>query len=119
MDQGAVAARPDAGMPDLRRVLVDFLWVLGLGVVGLTLSEWFADGPEGVLGGTLAWMGWVAGFALAGLRAEPGCVGRRVFKLWSSVSLALVAVGCIWFLWLAWSIRHPFSEYWQDALERT
>jgi len=50
MDQGAVAARPDAGMPDLRRVLVDFLWVLGLGVVGLTLSEWLADGPEGVLG---------------------------------------------------------------------
>ncbi len=108
--------RPAAGMPHVRRVLVDLLWVLALGVVGLSLCEWLADGPEGILGETLAWMGWVAGFALAGLRAEPGCVGRRVFKLWASVALALLAVGCIWFLWLAYSIRHPSSEYWSDAL---
>jgi len=116
MDQGPVVTRPAAGVPELRRVLVDLLWVIGLGVVGLILSELLMDGTEGILGGVLAWMGWVVGFALAGLRAEPGCVGRRVFKLWASVALALLAVGCIWFLWLAWSIPRPFSECWQDAL---
>ena len=120
MQQAAAPSRVAAIMGKPRRALVDLVWLLGLGALGLALSGCFPDGLGG-LAGIVATLGWVAGFVIAGLRAEPGRLVAGVLRLWAAVSLTMLAVGCIWFLWVVSTIRRPLSEFylsdaWHDAL---
>ena len=111
MDQGVDVASRSAASPWLRHLLVDLAWLLGLGFLGVILAEFLPDVVEYVV----AWLGWVAGFALAGLRAEPGWLARRILRLWAVVTLTMLGGGFFWAIWVYCSFPHPLDA-WPDSL---
>jgi hypothetical protein len=98
------------------RVMVDLAILLGLGFSGMMLSAFLPEGTEEVIRQGVALLAWVGGFALAGLREPSGRLWLGVVKLWAFLALVLVAVGVVWFLWLAVTIHHPLRLFWRDAL---
>jgi hypothetical protein len=116
MNETGAAPRPATAPGRPRRVLVDLLLMLGLGFAGVILGSLLPRGPGQIAMDGVALLGWVAGFALAGLREPSGRPWLGVAKLWAALALVLAAVGVAWFLWLAATIHHPLRLFWRDAL---
>jgi len=111
-------ASPPAAPRRPSRVVVDLAILLGLGLAGVMLGSFLLEGPGEIVMTGVGLLGWVAGFALVGLREPSGRLWLGVARLWAFLALVLIGLGVAWFLWLAVTIHHPLAEFWREALDR-